>query len=213
MNHKYERLEEIDVVRKEGNNVHVLGRSGTYECPNRVEPGKYLHHLTYDASNYRVIDEISFKRNEGSLFKFGKFFSFFGIGLPFLFYQTTPHAIKNRNLTEWQWTKVNEFQKANLEDLKDAIKDIKIYQGTTEEVEKELGVELKRIDTGKPETFIQGEDSFWLRVKAHLLGADAVVHYQPGSAIGTPVKYKPIKPEEIAIYEKHLKKWVLRDGF
>jgi len=52
-----------------------------------------------------------------------------------------------------------------------------------------LGFALERVDTKDPKTYIAAEDTFYLRVKAHLMGADAIVHYQPGSAIGTPVKY------------------------
>ena len=44
-------------------------------------------------------------------------------------------------------------------------------------------------------TFMQQADDFWLRVDAFCLGADAVVHYQPGSAIGTPVKF--VKNEKV----------------
>ncbi len=205
MNQKYEKLEEIDVVRKEGNKIHILGRSGPYmnhETPSGVvhELGKYLHHITYDPSSYRFIDKISFKRNEGRLFRLGQLLSFLGIGVPLLFYQSLPKAVENRNGTAWYWNKVKTFQEENMEDLKEAIKDIKIYQGIIEEVSRELGVELKRVDTGKPETFVQEKDSFWLRVKAHLLGADAVVHYQPGSAVGTPVKWtgygRPLIPKK-----------------
>ena len=69
-----------------------------------------------------------------------------------------------------------------MEELTENIKDVRVYQGSLENVE--------RVDTGNPETFIRASDTFGLRVKAYLLGADAVVEYQPGSSIGTPVKFK-----------------------
>ena len=89
--------------------------------------------------------------------------------------------------------KIFHFEEKNLDDIKEKIKDIKVYQGTVEEVSKELGRPLKRIETNAPETFIKANDTFWLRVKAYLLGANAIIHYQPGSSIGTPVKYQTVE--------------------
>ena len=56
-----------------------------------------------------------------------------------------------------------------------------MYQGIVEGTE--------RVDTGSSNQFIKAENLRDLRIRALELGADAIVHYQPGSAIGTPVKY------------------------
>lgn len=82
------------------------------------------------------------------------------------------------------------FRQQNLRDIQERVKDIRLYQGTLEEVERDFQRPLERVDTGKPETYIKEQDPFWLRVEAYLLGANAVVHYQPGSVIGTLVRFK-----------------------
>jgi len=72
-----------------------------------------------------------------------------------------------------------------------------VYQGSIDEVSKDLGKKLARVDTGKPETFIRIPSTeninLKLRLRAKELGADAIVHYQPISAIGTPVRFVDAK--------------------
>lgn len=85
---------------------------------------------------------------------------------------------------------VNAYLAKNRDELSKKIKHIRIYQATIPEVERITGKELEIVDTKRPEQFIECQDSFWLRVQSYQLGADAVVHYQPGSAIGTPVRFK-----------------------
>lgn len=185
MKAKPEILETIDVVRKEDGKVHVFGRSG-----GRVfSPSPYLHYITHDANSGEIIQEDSFKSKDNSDLVFSFTFSLLGVGLPFFINELRPSNFKNRRKAREYYNKVHQFKNANMADLREAVKDIKVYQGTIEEVSEDLGKGLERIDTGKPETFIKGKDTFWLRVKAHIFGADAVVHYQPGSSIGTPVRY------------------------
>ena len=99
---------------------------------------------------------------------------------------------------------VETFRKDNMYELEQKIKDITVHQGTIEEVSNGLGVSLEMVETGKPEKFIEAEDLFLLRVKAYLLNANMIVHYQPTtnvtdyllgssfeeSVIGTPVRIK-----------------------
>ncbi len=77
---------------------------------------------------------------------------------------------------------------------------IRLYQGSIDEVERDLNMRLKRIDTQTPETFLRERSHLWLRVKAAEFGANAVVHYrtQRDSTthgdyltfhVGTPVKF------------------------
>jgi hypothetical protein len=97
--------------------------------------------------------------------------------------------IKERSKqTNEYFTKCFKIEQANQTEINEKVKGIKIFQGTIAEVEAELNVALKMIDTGKPEKFIKATDTFWLRAKARRIGADAIVHYQPGSSIGTPVQ-------------------------
>lgn len=103
-------------------------------------------------------------------------------------------------LTSNFYRKIEEYKQDNLKDAEEKVKDIKIYQGTIEEVAKRLGRPLEAVDTHQPETFVRGCDSFMLRVKAHQFGGEAIVHYQnnpmrynPHFCIGTPVKYADAK--------------------
>jgi len=156
------------VFREIDGNIHILG-----------EGKKYRHHMVHDAKTGKLVLEDSFKKTWMSEADYiDAFFSLVFSGGSSLFQK---EKIWKNDIYSM---KINEFQKANLADLEKAVKDIKVYQGTIE------GAELELIDTGKPETFIRARDTFWLRAKAYALGADAVINYQSGSSIGTPVKYK-----------------------
>jgi len=83
----------------------------------------------------------------------------------------------------------------HIQALSELADPIKVYQGSIGEASNELDRPLERVDTGKPETFIRHGDRspnalLFLRAHTALLGGNAVVHYQPGSAIGTPVRYR-----------------------
>jgi len=78
---------------------------------------------------------------------------------------------------------------ANEKDMMDEIQGIRVFQGSIDEVALDICRPLQRVDTDSPETFIRASDTNQLRFMAYRLGADLVVHYQPGSSIGTPVKY------------------------
>ncbi|MBS3122248.1 hypothetical protein J4434_05185 [Candidatus Woesearchaeota archaeon] len=111
--------------------------------------------------------------------------------------------VTENSFTNWKFRAVKEFDKkkeeykrANLKDAEEKVKDIKIYQGSTEEVAKRLGRSLEEVDTHKPETFVRSSDSLMLRIRVYQLGGEAIVHYQnnpirynPNYCIGTPVKY------------------------
>jgi len=177
----YQRLEEIDVVRKQDGKTHVLGAG--YR-PLFYDNYSYLHHIVHDTSTMKILKEESktFKYDSGFGLINAVLTSIIGVGIPFLIYELRGYARMSRKRTKAHFYNVKEFKKRNLEDLTEAIKDIKVYQGSLEDVE--------RIDTGNQENFIRANDTFDLRVKAYLLGADAVMEYQPGSSIGTPVKFK-----------------------
>ena len=176
-----ERLEKIDVIRKIGNQMHVLGRNGKFS--------KYLNHIVYDITYGEIIDEDFFiKKDKDDLIR-SEALSLFGVGIPFLIYELMPKQRERRRKTKEYNKTLKDFKDANMKDLIEAVKDIRVYQGSIKDVERDSGNKLKRIDTEKPETFIRAKDTFWLRVKAYSLGADAVINYQPGSSMGTPVKY------------------------
>jgi len=100
-----------------------------------------------------------------------------------------PSAFRRRRQTK-KWEKeILDLRSTNLRDLEDEIKDISLYQGSIREVSDELQRDLERVDTGNSSKYLHTKDPLWLRARAWVLDADAVVHYQPGSATGTPVKF------------------------
>ncbi len=183
MKNKYERLNEIFVIRSEEGKIHVLG---TNALP--WDDFKVYAHIIHDASKLDVFKEDYFAYREINSKNFDLFLDIITLGLHKL-YTSIPFIKRDKRKTREFNQNFNKFQNANMSELTEAIKDIRIYQGTIDEVANDLGFALERVDTKDPKTYIAAEDTFYLRVKAHLMGADAIVHYQPGSAIGTPVKY------------------------
>lgn len=186
---KPERLETLDVMRKEGDRIYVLGNTPTFSWS--IINDKCLFYTVHDASTGKIIEEDSFGSISGEDISRCVGLSFLGIGIPFLIYGLAGKGARERRIKTKEFYKnVEKFQEANLSDLGEAVKDINVYQGNISDVSQELGIGLERVETGKPTKFITDEDTFGLRVKALCLGANAVVNYQPGSATGTPVKYK-----------------------
>lgn len=100
-----------------------------------------------------------------------------------------PSVKGRRNKTIAYFNEVETAKKKNQDDLVEAVKDVRLYQGSIDEVAEDLKTSMERIDTGEPKTYICNDDPFKLRVEAAILGADAVVHYQRGSSMGTPVRF------------------------
>ncbi len=166
-----------DAIRLEGNLVHTLFKTGHPESKNPI---------FFDNFNYLISNK------DGSTNSFESF-------IPNISRFSFKKSSKERHTkTKQYFRKVKEIGESNMEDLRKYVEEIKLYQGNMEEISKDLGVELKRVDRNdnydKHRTFMQQMDDFWLRVEAFCVGADAVVHYQPGSAIGTPVKF--VKKEQ-----------------
>lgn len=188
-----ERLEELDVMRKIDDKIYVLGRARKNPFSNK---SRRLQRVIHDADTGDVISELYFREPfdlDREELKTSGACSFFGFGLPFFIplaiYHALPGTRDRVKKARGYHRNVKQFQDANMIDLREAVKDIRIYQGSAEEVSRDIGRPLERVDTGKPETFVIGEDTFWLRVAAHYLGANAVVNCQPGSSTGTPVRY------------------------
>jgi len=183
-----QKLYEIDVVRWQDGKIHVLGQNHDFGF---FSIRRYLHHSVHDAETGKIVENNPFKEHFAHQIVLMTYItlSLVGVGIPALINYFRPSVRERGRKTEEYYKKVWEFEKANMADLRKAVKDIRVYQGTLEEVSKDIRRPLKRVETKKPETFIQEEDSFWLRVRAYEQGADAIVHYQPGSSIGTLVKY------------------------
>ncbi len=175
------KIDCINAVKVEGDNLSVLGTKSGF--------GYWRYEITKDKSSGKV-SETHFK----SIISLG---TVSAIGLTLGLYILTPSMKKRRKKEEDYDNKVKQYENSNLKDIEDKIKGIRLYQGTIDEVEKDLGSPLERVDTGKPETFLKEPDIFKLMVKTYLLGGDAIVHWQPGSSVGTPVRYSSKKGEHI----------------
>ncbi len=192
-----ERLNNPDMVGIENGKVYVLAR-GTGPNNNR------FYSITHDAITGKVLEEDSFKEISNMIGSVtndditSALIFAFTLGLVPFIYETRPSVRERRKKTKEYNYSVEYFEYKNLEDLWKRVNHIRLYQGDIKTVEDELGP-LERVETGTPETFIETkyrliskgfifDSPFWLRVKTLELGADAIVSYQPGSSIGTPVR-------------------------
>lgn len=168
-----DRLNRIDAVRVFNDKVHVLGTSlGWIDT--------HYHEIVKDRTSGRE-SKTSFKE-PGSVE--GLLGIIFTLGIYYALVEE-PREFSLRNYNRM----VKQYTEANLTEAEKKVKDVRVFQGTVDEISGELGRPLERVDTGKAETFLWGSDMLNLRILAYKMGANAVVHYQPGSAMGTPVRY------------------------
>ncbi len=189
------KIDGILVAGRERNQLQVLGNRGGHL--SFLENYDYVN--TYNVRDYVVInrendtgkiDVCSFPGPDYKTWKDEVAF-LLTVGLYTAYQRFISTTQRRKRIIQKAFnSKALFFRDQNLANIAERIKPIRLYQGTMEEVERDLGRPLERVDTGKPETYIQKKDPFWLRVEAYLLGANAVAHYQPGSAIGTPVRFK-----------------------
>lgn len=189
------KVDNILVAGRENNKLYVLGNKGgdlsfleNYGCVYSCNVRDYV---TMDRE--AATGEVGVSSFLGPDYKTTKdLFKFMlTLGLYAVYHDCLSGAQRERRYLQQAFhSQALNFRERNLADIVEKIKPIRLYQGTLEEVERDLGQPLERVDTGRPETYIQEQGPFWLRVEAYLLGANAVVHYQPGSAIGTPVRFK-----------------------
>ena len=167
------RLDKIKAVRVFNDKVHVLGT--------------YLGYI--DAHYCEIIIDRTTGRESKTSFKTPDSFdgavgTLFTLGL----YHICVTEVRKDRIRKYKQT-VREYIHANLAEAEERVKDVRVFQGTVDEVSRELGRPLERVETSRPETFMRASDTLNLRIQAYLMGANAVVHYQPGSAMGTPVRY------------------------
>ncbi len=140
--------------------------------------GNYnFYHLKKD--KYGNIEESNFSdknMNDSS--------SFFGLLIPY-FKRKYKECVR---LRDEHLSKINRYAKINEAKIEEAIKDIQVYQLSKDEYEKEFGVKTELALKDKPSTFLCENNRRDLRIAAYLIGANAVVHYHRGSAMGTPIK-------------------------
>ena len=188
------KVDNILVAGRKDNKLYVMGnKGGSLYFPHGYE---YLN--SFNVREYVTIDRETTTGNvevssfQGPDYKTWKDMTaaVATVGLSIAYFECSAAQRERKNLRDRFHSRAMRLRESNLNDIAEKIKDIRLYQGTLEEVQQDIGKPLERVDTGKPETYLQKDDPFWLRVEAYLLGANAVVHYQPGSAIGTPVRFK-----------------------
>jgi hypothetical protein len=92
--------------------------------------------------------------------------------------------------------KVTNYMRLNENDIKETVSGIRIFQGSLDEVQSQVGMGLSYIDTGTDDKFVSGGkyykglgEKLWLRVAGHKVGAELLVNYNPEANIATPVRY------------------------
>ncbi len=192
LNSLEERINRVDVATVVDDSILVLGTRFINAGFLTDTKGEF-HDISYDKALSKLNDRY-FIPPSGTLYHLGV--------------RTKRIKERIRKLKEYEW-KFRYCVNRNLKEVDGKIKPIRIYQLSIDELQTELGITVERVDTGLPETFLRGENVGWnnpispllldcnglsseemLRAQAYLLGADAIAHYQPGSSIGTPVRFK-----------------------
>lgn len=190
------KLKNIAVTREKDDKVYVIGHTG-----------KMLYKIVCDAKTGNVLSEDSVKVPVGYEFFSEKYISgeqistdktggavmagvgmTLPLGMGWILYYLTPSIRRRNKKVNELYSKLEQYKKENMEDLRKNADSIAIYDLDPDQVEKLTGKKLRLVDTGEPKKFIEAINSFDMRIKAFHLGADAVIRYQEGSARGTPVK-------------------------
>jgi hypothetical protein len=109
-------------------------------------------------------------------------------------FEFLPSERKNRRQKNEFNRDVRNIKVRNLSSIHDAVDGILIDQGDEVEFAGHYG-SVERVKTGTSETFLRCANDFALRIRAYLLGANALVHYTRGSSEATPVRYTPKNAE------------------
>lgn len=176
----------VGAARIEGNELYVIG----YEKKSRDEY-EYLEFI----KNMETGEKYVRKARPAKV-------------IDFYFLPLTLKAYSRYKLRKAMVRRMLEIREKNLAELKDLIKDVKIYQRDIKEVEKELGRPLEIIGTSKLESWL-GEadtsmrryelkfkigkdkdeaDTMMLKYEAWKRGGIAVVDCKVDPVRGTPVK-------------------------
>lgn len=176
------KMHQIEAIGIEGNDVYVLGQ---HHYPDR------FFEIVYNKEGY---DRQSSFRAAGALESVLP--SVLTLGL----FQLTPWMSARRHKSREYKEKVDNFKAKNMADAEEKLKHIKVYQIDVSSLEKQLKKPLEIVDTGRAEQYLAASDTFYLRIEAYRLGADAISNlqafdnYLAGTPVnnylaGTPVKF------------------------
>lgn len=210
-----ERLEVIDAfqINRESGNVDIFGRNNKslYHMVNDLNDGKTLsEEKIAKPSWYNFPEEWDFgyATYSGDWIRFAPWFTTGVEGIWPLVYKATGKGNLLDDIRSYEH-RVCGFREElfyrSMRELEKSVEDVKLYQGPIDEVSEQVGKRLELVDLGTPETFLRVDNKynsieqqgikmsvtpdFMLRFKAKNLGANAVVHYMPGSSMGTPVRF------------------------
>ncbi|MBI2146117.1 hypothetical protein HYU22_02145 [Candidatus Woesearchaeota archaeon] len=191
------KVDKILVARKEGDTLNVLGKKGRGSAcfrngllyTNSSDGSLEYVTIEKDLSSARMkefssVDPYSWSERERKIAR-----RTLGIGYAIWWPFSNERKQRHEAREIFHYNATQYYQK-NLHDIQAKVNCIPILQSSMTEAESILGSPLEYVDTGSMDTFLQASDRLWLRVQAYQLGASAIVHYQPGSAIGTPVRSK-----------------------
>ncbi len=189
-----------DIIRRENGKVYALVK---LEPNYNISITATLKKVVYDETNGKIIENDEWKENSVSVLeRLAITTCTVGLALPYLLNWWTQNKREDYQKTK-EWVALcEELKKKNKADenqrLNTLAAPIRLYQGSIDEVERDLNMRLKRIDTQTPQTFLCEYDELNLRSKAAQLGANAVVHYRTQRYkeyydeichVGTPVKF------------------------
>jgi hypothetical protein len=175
-NNLKEKFSELHVVREKNNQILCFGWG-------KHEPGdkNYLF-LLNDSKDGKIIEEVynSIKDRESNMPLWAgiPLYTFSIVGIPFL-----PHYIKDSISPSGQ-KKRNErydlrekLKQENDSEVRELIKPIEVYLESPKELSEKLGKNVKVIEIGESEKFLDSPKLKFLKARAALLGANAIANY------------------------------------
>ncbi len=188
------KIEHILIGRKEGEVFSVLGytegRMKFVPCEPYLEEREVGEYVTIDLNlNTKEVRE---ERGKGVYnYTSGEGLLLMGtLGMYGIVRAFSPQQFARERFQQEFYGRAVGYLQENKADLKREVEQIPIYEGPLMDVERRLGKKLEFIDLQRPDQFLSCRDTFWLRVEAARRGADMVIQYTPGSAVGTPVRVR-----------------------
>src|SRR3989338_1430217 len=187
------KVEHILIGRREKERFSVLGYNNGRMNFVSYEP--YLEEREVDEyvmmTRDRMTGEITEQRGRGVYYNDVELLLFLGTGgLYGLVRDFSGNQRERERIQELFYERAREYVTQNRKELQRDVEQIPIYEGPVEDVERRLGKTLNFIDTGVPDKFLNCGDTFLLRVAAARLGADMIIQYTAGSAVGTPMRVR-----------------------
>ena len=185
------KVEHILIGRREEERFSVLGynhgRMKFVPCEPYVEERDVEEYVRVERNG--VTGEVTEQRGRGVYYNDRELLLFLGtVGLYGLVRNFSGNQRERERIQEDFYRRAVSYLQQNRKELQRDVGQIPIYEGPIADVERRLGKKLDFVDTGVPDQFLNCRDIFSLRVAAARLGADMIIQYTPGSAVGTPVR-------------------------